>query len=67
MRRTITALTIAAAFSIPTVWAATVYQKDASETAYADQWERMAFSDACMNGEVPELGYAYGQRIEGNS
>ncbi len=58
MKRTITALTIAAAFTIPTAWAATMYQQNTSNAAEVDQWERMAFADACMNGEVPALGYA---------
>ncbi len=57
MKRTITALTIAAAFSIPSVWAATMLQQGAANSANTDQWEQMAFSDACMNGEVPALGY----------
>ena len=57
MKRTITALTIATAFTIPIAWAATVDQRQGSSVANMDQWESVAFSDACMNGDVPELGY----------
>ncbi len=58
MKTTLTALTLAAAFAIPSVWAATQYQQEPSNAASADQWERMAFADACMNGDVPALGHS---------
>ena len=67
MKRTITVLTIAAAFAIPSVWAATMLQQGAASSASTDQWEQMAFSDACMNGEVPALGYYSARPAEDKS
>ena len=57
MKNIITTVTIATAFAIPVAWAATMDQRAASNVADVDQWERMATTDACMNGDVPALGY----------
>ena len=67
MKSTLTVLSIATAFAIPIAWAATLDQRGASKVANVDQWERMAFSDACMNGDVPALGYTSTQATDGKS
>ena len=67
MKRTLIALILTAVFAIPTAWAAGIDKQAMTDEAAVASWERMALSDACMNGDVSASGSYPSQAAEDKS